>query len=297
MRAADLTRLVVLAAIWGASFLFMRVAVGSLGAMPTAAARLALAGAVVLGYLAVRRVRLDWRTHWRYYAIVGAINSAAPFALYAWSVKHLPASYLAVINAVSPLFGALVAWAWLGERLTARAALGIAAGIAGVGVLVGLGPVSATGIVVLASLAALGAAMCYAIGGGYIKRRAYSVDPSALAGGSQVAAAIMLLPLALASPPPGWPTPTAIGAAIGLGVLCTGIAYILYYRLVSDVGPARALTVTFLIPMFGMLWARIFLGEPITTTMAAGCALVLAGTWLILGVRPPRVADAAGRTE
>jgi drug/metabolite transporter (DMT)-like permease len=282
VRAKDVVRLVLLAAIWGGSFLFVRVAVVSLGPMATAEARVALAGATIAAYLLFVGKRLAWRAHWRYYAAVGTINSAAPFALYAWSAQHLPASYLAVINATSPLFGTLVAAAWLGDRLAAHTVIGLGAGLAGVILLVGLGPVVASPAVIAASIAALGAAICYALGSAYVKRRAYAVDAAALAGGSNIAAALVLLPLALASPPPGWPTAEAAWAAVGLGILCTGVAYLLYYRLVTDVGPARALTVTFLIPAFGMLWGAVFLGEPITATMLGGCALVLVGTGLIL---------------
>jgi drug/metabolite transporter (DMT)-like permease len=279
-------RLVLLAAIWGGSFLFMRIAVESLGAMATAEARLALAGATIAAYLAASGKQLRWRAHWRYYVAVGAINSAAPFVLYAWSAQHLPASYLAVINATSPLFGAVVAALWLREPLTTAAALGLAAGLGGVVLLVGLGPLAASPAVIAAATAAVGAAICYAVGSAYVKRRAYRVDASALAGGSNIGAALVVLPLAVASPPSGWPASGAIWAVLGLGVLCTGVAYLLYYRLVTDIGPAKALTVTFLIPLFGILWGALFLGEAVTPTMLGGCALVLVGTALIL--RPAR---------
>lgn len=283
MRAADLARLVVLAAIWGASFLFMRVAVGPLGAIATAEIRLALAGATIALYLALVGKRLDLGRHWRHYTIVGILNSAAPFVLYAWSAQHLPASYLAVINATAPLFGALVAALWLGDRITPRAALGLAAGIAGVATLVGFGPIVATPAAVAAAVAGLVASLFYAIASGYVKRRSYAVDSSALAGGSNVTAAAVLLPLALAAPPAAVPGSEALWAAVALGVLCTGLAYLLYFRLITDVGPARALTVTFLIPVFGMLWGALFLGEAITATMLGGAGLVLLGTGLILG--------------
>jgi drug/metabolite transporter (DMT)-like permease len=286
LRAADLVRLVALAAIWGASFLFMRVAVGPLGAVGTAEIRLALAGATIAVYLAFAGKRLDLGRHWRHYAIVGILNSAAPFVLYAWSAQHLPASYLAVINATAPLFGALVAALWLGDRITPRAALGLAAGVAGVTTLVGLGPIAATSTTVVAALASLVASLFYAIASGYVKHRSYAVDSSALAGGSNVTAAAVLLPLALATPPAALPAPQAVWAAVVLGVLCTGVAYLLYFRLITDVGPARALTVTFLIPVFGMLWGAIFLGETISATMLAGAALVLVGTGLILAPAP-----------
>jgi drug/metabolite transporter (DMT)-like permease len=301
VRVADLTRLVALAAIWGASFLFMRVAVGSLGAMAMAESRLVLAGATIAIYLAIAGKRLDLARHWRHYAIVGTLNSAAPFALYAWSAQHLPASYLAVINATAPLFGAFVASLWLGDRITPRTALGLTAGVAGVATLVGLGPIAATPAAIAAALAGLVASLFYAVASAYVKRRSYAVDSSALAGGSNIAAAVVLLALAVAAPPPGLPAPDAIRAAVALGVLCTGVAYLLYFRLIADVGPARALTVTFLIPVFGMLWGAVFLGETITATMLAGCALVLAGTGLTLswpaGSTPVSAQDGDARIE
>jgi uncharacterized membrane protein len=213
LRASDLARLVALAAIWGASFLFMRVAVGPLGAIATAETRLVLAGATIALYLAITGKRLEFGRHWRHYAIVGTLNSAAPFALFAWSAQHLPASYLAVINATAPLFGALVAALWLAERITPRAALGLAAGVAGVATLVGLGPIAATPVTVVAALAGLAAALCYAIASGYVKRESYAVDASALAGGSNVAAAAVLVPLAIVAPPAGLPPQKPRGRA------------------------------------------------------------------------------------
>lgn len=303
MRAADLARLVALAAIWGASFLFTRIAAGPLGAIATAETRLVLAGATIALYLAITGKRLDLGRHLRHYAIVGVLNSAAPFVLYAWSAQHLPASYLAVINATAPLFGALVAALWLGDRITPRAALGLAAGVAGVATLVGLGPIAATPTTVAAALAGLVASLCYAIASGYVKRRSYAVDSSALAGGSNVAAAAVLLPFVIAAPPPAVPPSDAVWAAVALGVVCTGLAYLLYFRLITDVGPARALTVTFLIPVFGMLWGALFLDEAITVTMLAGAALVLVGTGLILGgvpefrSKPPARLDSAASED
>lgn len=282
MRPADLARLVALAAIWGGSFIFIRIAVGDLGAIGIAQTRLVLAGATIALVLALSGKRLDLARHWRHFTVVGVLNSAAPFTLFAWSAYRLPASYLVVLNATAALFGALVAAAWLGDRITARAAFGLAAGLAGVAALVGLGPIDATPGTVAAALAGLAAALCYALASAYVKRRSYAVDPTVLAGGSNVMAAAALLPFALAAPPAALPTAGALWAVIALGVLCTGVPYLLYFRLIADVGPSRALTVTFLIPVFGTLWGALFLGEAITAPMLAGGTLVLVGTALIL---------------
>jgi drug/metabolite transporter (DMT)-like permease len=288
MRASDLARLVALAAIWGASFPFMRIAVPPLGAIATAEVRVLLGGVVLLAWLWFARIGLDWRTSWRLYLFIGVVNSAAPFALYAFGAIYLPASYLVVLNATSPLFGALLSAIWLGERLTARAALGLVCGITGV-MLLGLGPVQLSGAVVWAIAAGALAAACYAVASASLKRRAAPVNAAAVATGSQLAATLALAPLLAVVPPVAWPTTTEWLAVVALGIVCTAIAYLLYFRLVADVGPTRALTVTFLLPAFGMLWGALFLGESITLTMIAGCALVLVGTAFIL--RP----TAAGR--
>jgi drug/metabolite transporter (DMT)-like permease len=290
MRTSDIARLLALAAIWGASFIFIRIAVIPLGPIATADLRVALAAVALAAWLRFAGTRLEWRAHWRFYLAVGCVTSAAPFALWAFSALHLPASYLVVLNATSPLFGALVSAVWLRERITGRAALGLAAGIAGVALLVGLGPLRATPPVLWAIAAGALAALSYAVAATYMKRRSAGVDAAAVATGSQIGATLLLAPLLAALPPVAWPTPGEWAAVVLLGVLCTGIAYLLYFRLIADVGPTRALTVTFLIPVFGMLWGAVFLGEAITPVMAAGCALVLAGTALILR-QPPRAPD------
>lgn len=282
MRAADVARLAALAAIWGASFPFLRIAVPPLGAIATAEVRVLLGGAILLAWLRLARVDLGWRANWRLYLLVGVVNSAAPFALWAFSALHLPASYLVVLNATAPLFGALLSAVWLREPVTLRAGLGVASGIAGVTMLVGLGPVEPSTAIGWALAAAALAAACYAIASAYLRRRGAAVNAAAVATGSQLAAGLALAPLLVAMPPVAWPTVGESLAVAALGIVCTGVAYLLYFRLIADVGPTRALTVTFLLPAFGMLWGALFLGEPITLTMMGGCALVLVGTGFVL---------------
>jgi drug/metabolite transporter (DMT)-like permease len=282
VRPADAARLAALAAIWGASFIFIRVAVVPLGPVATAEIRVALAAVTLLAWLAFAGIRLGLREHWRLYLAVGTLNSAAPFALWSFSAVYLPASYLVVLNATSPLSGALVSAVWLRERITGRAALGLAAGVAGVAMLVGLGPVRPTPAVLWAIAAGAFAALLYAVAAAYMKRRSDHAHPAAVATGSQLGATLVLAPLVAPLAPVAWPTPAEWAAVVALGVVCTAVAYLLYFRLIADIGPTRALTVTFLIPLFGMLWGALFLGEAITPVMAAGCALVLAGTALIL---------------
>ena len=290
MRPADAARLAALAAIWGASFIFIRVAVVPLGPVATAGIRVALAAVTLAAWLAFAGIPLGWRSHWRLYLAVGTLNSAAPFALWAFSALHIPASYLVVLNATSPLFGAVVSALWLRERITSRAALGLAAGVAGVALLVGLGPVRPTPAVLWAIAAGALAALLYAVAAAYMRRRSAGADAAAIATGSQLGATIVLAPFVAPLAPVAWPTAAEWASVVALGVLCTGVAYLLYFRLIADVGPTRALTVTFLIPVFGMFWGALFLGEAITPVMAVGCGLVLAGTALILRA-PARTSD------
>lgn len=294
MRTADLIRLTALAAIWGGSFVFMRVAAPALGPFTTAGARVLLAGLLLVLWFRLARFDAQWRRHWLHYALVGVVNSAVPFTLYSYAALHIPASYSVILNATTPLFGAVFAAVWLNERLTPRRLAGLAVGTAGVA-LVARGKGGAAEFdasFALAVVACLGAAMCYALSGVYLKRRAAAVPPLAMAGASQLMAGAALLPLALAMPPGGWPSPPVIGSVVALAVLCSAVAYLLYFRLLADVGPARALTVTFLMPVFGMGWGALFLDERITPAMLAGCALVIGGTLLV--VRAP-VAPRAAR--
>ena len=283
MRPADVLRLVTLAALWGGSFLFLRITAPVLGPLFLSEARLAIATAALLAWAWVtgRQVRVAGR--WRSYLVIGAINSAAPFALFAYAAMYLPASYSAVLNATSPVFGAVFAALWLNERLTLRRVTGALAGVAGVALLVGFGPVVADANVVLAALAAIGGACCYALAAVYTRRKAAGIEPFALAAGSQVGAALVLSPGFAA-----WPGAESFGAGIiasvlALSVVCTALAYLIYFRLIADVGAARALTVTLLIPVFGVLWGVVFLGEVLSSSMLAGGALVIVATWLVVG--------------
>ena len=287
MRSADLLRLVTLAALWGGSFLFLRITAPVLGPLFLAELRLVVAAATLLAWAWMTGRQVHFAGQWRSYLVIGAVNSAVPFALFAYAAVHLPASYSAVLNATSPLFGALFAALWLNERLTPRRVAGALAGMAGVALLVGFGPVEANANVILAALAAIGGACCYALAVVYTRLKATGIEPFAVAVGSQVGAALVLSP-ALAP----WPgaelfTPGVVASVLALAVACTAFAYVLYFRLIADLGAARALTVTFLIPVFGVLWGVLFLGEPLSLLMLAGGALVIGATWLVVGESSP----------
>lgn len=289
LAGADVARLGVLAALWGASFLFMRVVSPALGPLFTAMSRVLIAGLVLVAYARWMGFDAGMRRHWRRYATIGLVGSALPFALFAYAALRLPASYMAILNAATPFFALLLSARFLAERLSSPQFVGLGLGLAGVALVSGAGPVTVDAGFVVAALACLGATFCYAATGIYVRQRASDLAPRAIAAWSQVCAGLALLPIALLAP---WPqaaafTPTIVANVLGLALFCSAWAYLLYYRLIADVGPTRAVTVTFLIPLFGMLWGALILGEAITWPMLAGCALVLAGTAFTLRRAPP----------
>lgn len=297
MRGRDVLELLVLAAIWGASFLFMRVAAPELGPVPLIALRVGLAALCLLPFAAVRG-GASLRGRYGAVAVIGIVNSALPFCLLAYALLSLPAGLASILNATSPLWGALVAHLWLGERLTAARVAGLALGLAGVVVLVSGGASLRGGGGGVAVAAALAATLSYGVAASYTKRRATGIDPTAIAAGSQLAAALLLAPPAFLLWPSSPVSARAWNAALALGVLCTAVAYVLYFRLIARLGPARAIAVTFLVPPFALLWGGVFLGERLTLRTVAGAGVVLAGTALATGlVKPPRRAARAATEE
>jgi len=285
MPLRSLAMLVALAALWGGSFVFMRVAVPAIGPIPLTFARVALAALVLLAVAAGQHRIPDFRTHWRGLAIVGIVNSAVPFVLFCFAEQYVTASTAAILNATSPFFGAIAAALWLGDPLTARKLAGMALGLAGVGLVVGWHPEPITANVALAIAACLGAALCYGLGGVYAKRRMQHVPSFALACGSQATAALALMPTLPFTTVPGPVSTLVVANVLALAIASTAIAYLLYFRLIAEVGPARALMVTFLIPLFGVLWGTLFLGEAVTPNMLEGGVLILAGLALALNLR------------
>jgi drug/metabolite transporter (DMT)-like permease len=287
MKPRDLLDLLLLAALWGGSFLFMRVAASEFGPLALIELRVGVAAVFLLVVLAARGRLGLLRAHAAPMAVVGVINSALPFSLLAYATLSVTAGFASILNATSPLWGAIVAWVWLRERLTPWRIAGLAIGFAGV-LLLAWGKVSfKPGGTGLAILAALIATLSYGIAASYTKRRLAGVDTLAVATGSQIGAALVLLPLALLAWPARPVSLTAWASVIVMGVACTGVAYILYFRLIAHVGPARAIAVTFLVPAFAILWGAAFLGEDVTMQTAAAGLVVLAGTALSTGLVKP----------
>ena len=282
MRTADLARLILLAAIWGGSFLFVRMAVGAIGPLWLTELRVGIAAIAMLAYARTAGFELDLKRNWRPYLALGILNTALPWALYAWSGKYIGASYMAILNAAAPWFAAICGAIWLGERLSWRKILGLALGMGGVALLVGFGPIAVTTEVVLAVLACISATACYALAGVYVKKRAGRLAPRALTVGSLIAASLVVMPF-LPAPPPAaafsWQVSVAV---LGISLLCSAAAYLIYFRLIANIGPTRTFTVTFLIPVFGTLWGALFLGEPVGLSTLAGGAVIVAATAMVL---------------
>jgi drug/metabolite transporter (DMT)-like permease len=277
---SDFFGVVAMAALWGGSFLFMRVAVPDFGPVPLIFVRVVVAGLCLLPFLLLRGEWSELRLRWRSLAGLALLNAAVPFPLFAYATAHLSAGFASILNATAPLFAAVVAALWLGDRLRPVAVLGLVVGFVGVVVLAGdvpdLGPDAE-----LAVLAALLASLCYGLSASYAKRRLAGVSSWVTTMGGFGLAAPLLAPLTVVTWPTEWPGLRAWAAVVLLAIACTSIPNIFYFRLLQRAGPTRAMTVAFLIPVFGMLWGALALGESVTPRMLAGCIVILAGTALV----------------
>lgn len=278
MGISDLGELLLLAVVWGGSFLLMRIAAPELGPIWLIEIRVLLAGLALLALL----IRLNLSGELRKYlvplSILGCINSAIPFVLFAYAALYLPAGFAAILNAVAPLFGMIIAWLWLQERFTLSRTVGFALGFAGVIVLVGLTNLPITPSFVLSVGAGLLASLMYAFAATYIQQKLSGVPPLVIATGSQLSAAVILLPFVPFTMPTALPSTQVVLVVVALALFSTALAYILYFRLIKSIGVTKALTVTYLIPLFAMIWGKIILQEAITQSMLLGCGLILLGT-------------------
>jgi drug/metabolite transporter (DMT)-like permease len=264
--------LTVLGAIWGASFLFQRMSASDFGALPLVQVRLTLGALVLLPFLWVARAQFPRRA-WPMLALIGMINSAVPFVLFAWAAQRAPAGAVAITNSLAVLFTALVAFAFFGERIGPKRVAALFGGFVGVVVLASAKTTG--GDIVGAVLAGTSAAALYGVGANLVRTRLAGLPPAAVAAATLGSAALILLPFSIAAWPDHALQAKSWGAAIALGVMCTGVAYALYYRLIKRVGAARAVTVTYLVPLFAVAWAWIILGEVPTWPMAIAGALIL----------------------
>ena len=281
MKFRDIVDLILLAALWGASFLFMRIATPEFGAVALIELRVAIAALFLIPLLVVRDNMAQLRKNWKPIFAVGVLNSAIPFCLLAYSTLYLSAGFAAIVNASSPLFAGLIAWMWLDERLNHSRIAGLLIGFAGVVVLVWDKISPQFGIAVAAAI--LGSAF-YGVAANFARKYLRQTSPPAVAAGSQIGAALVLFPLALWLWPEYPVSMRAWIAVILMGVFSTGIAYLLYFRLIARVGPVKAITVTFLVPVFAVIWGVLLIDESLTREMVVGSGIILTGTALATGL-------------
>jgi drug/metabolite transporter (DMT)-like permease len=284
VKLVDTILLFLLAAIWGASFIFMRLLVGDLGPFVTALLRTMIAGVVLVAGFTTMRVKMDWRRNIRHYLIVGAANSALPFVLFSYAALHIPAAVSSVANALTPVWGAVFAALILQEPLTRRKVTGLSLGVAGVALIAFRG--GAGGVTSLETvfpvLACVLASVSYGFSGSYIKRWASHIPSRAMTAASLLCAGLLLLPFALLNPPPAQEISASIWLlAVVFSLLCSAVAYLIFFRLIATAGVTQTLSVTLLIPVFAFLWGYLFLDEVIGPVVIAGAVLVLAGTTII----------------
>jgi drug/metabolite transporter (DMT)-like permease len=288
MTARQCAELLTLAALWGASFLFMRVAVPEFGPVMVTEIRVLLASLALAPLLWMSGHWRALRAHAGPLVVVGLVNSALPFALYSYALLWISTGLAAIFNATAPLWGALIAWAWLGERLNPSRVLGLVLGFAGVVWLAwdqaGLRSGAGWGQAAWAVVACLVSTFCYGFSVNFTKRHLGRAPPMAVAAGSQMVAGLALAIPAAATWPAATPSPGAWAAVTVLGLACTGLAYWLYFRLIASVGPSKALAVAYLIPLFALVWGWLFLGEGVTPVMVGAGSVILLGTALATGL-------------
>lgn len=280
MKLSQLLQLFALAALWGASFLFIKLAVPHFGPIPLTGARSAIAATTLMPLLLLSGKWAELRRYWLHIMVIGLISTAIPATMLSLSTQYTSAGFASILNALTPLFSALVAWLWLKESLTAPVVAGITLGFIGVMVMVFDREMITSSFVLLPILAGVTGTFLYGLTGNYSRRFTQNVSPIVITAGCQLFSALFMVPLAAALwpdvnvPLQGW-----IYAVI-LGVFCTGVAFILYFKLLESVGVVRTVIVTYLVPVFAMLWGTLFVDETITLRMLAGAALILGGVGL-----------------
>lgn len=295
MRPVDIVRMLCLAGVWGASFLFMRIIAPVLGAIPTAFFRVLIAVIGLMVILALLRVKWNFEGKLKAVLILGVINSGLPATLYAVAAQVLPAGYSAIFNATTPLMGVLIGGLFFSEKLSATKLAGVFLGLFGVAVLTRAGPMAFDKDLLIGALACLLATTSYGFAGFLARRwldQQGGLDPRLSALGSMFGATLFLLPLfaisLLNQPPADWGGARVWLSMLGLGLVCTAFAYILFFRLLTSIGPVKSMTVTFMIPPFGVLWGALFLGEPLSMAHVYGGLLIAMAVWLVL--KPATVA-------
>jgi drug/metabolite transporter (DMT)-like permease len=288
MPVASVIDFILLAAVWGASFLFMRIAVVEFGALPTAFVRVSIAALVLWPLLALRGHGALLRQHWKAIFTIGLLNSGIPFALYTFALLSITTGLSAILNATVPLFGAVIAWLWFKDRPAGSRIVGLVVGFLGVAMLAwdkaSFKPDASGAATGWAVLACLAATLCYGIAANATKRHLSGLPSLVTAAGSQMGASLGLAVPALLLWPAKMPGLNAWLAVAAVGIVCTALAYVLYFRLIEQVGPAKSLAVTFVVPVFAVVYGVLFLAEPVTSWMLICGGVIVLGTALSTGL-------------
>jgi drug/metabolite transporter (DMT)-like permease len=284
MSLADVIKLVFLSAIWGASFIFLRIAVPELGPVLTTTLRIAFAGGALMMYAWITGVKMHWRENLKPFALVALCAGIIPFASFSYAALYLPAAHMAVLNSTAPIFGAVLSVVWLAERLTLPKLTGLLLGITGVAILVGASTLTMNSATLLASGSCLLGACSYALASIVVKKTGHpgGIQPIAMATASLMLGGMMMLPTVPFTLPAAMPSMLALGSVAALALLSSALAQALFIPLISKVGPTRAMSVSFLIPLFSMLWGVIFLNEAIGLSTLIGAVVVLLAMALVL---------------
>jgi len=283
VRAYDAGRWLLLATLWSLQYIFMRMSVPTFGSALVAEGRAIFSALFLVPWmLFVLRQDIGLRPHWRDYLWVALVNNVFPFLCFAYAATGIPASYLAVVNGMVPLWSAVIAAPVLKEPLGARRIAGFVLGVAGVALIVNLGPIELDAHVISAALAAMAGAFFWGWAGVVIRQRTGRVPAMGLATGSIILCALILSPAWAQLPPPSTWTPTAVAGLIAVGLLCSGLAYLPFFTLVRDIGPTRTLTVGLAVPVLGIFWGWLLLGETVTLPMLLGAGLVLLALGLVM---------------
>ena len=287
MNLKDFAELILLSVIWGSSFLLMKWAAPEIGIFALVEVRAIGATLLLMPLVYAKRQQSDLFTYWPQLLVLGLLNTAIPFCLFNYGIISIEAGLAAILNATAPMFGVLVAYLYLKESIGWWGLVGVLLGFFGV-VLISyeqtLSSDAATKTALLPIIAILIATLCYGIAASYLKAKLSHVKPFAAAAGSQFMTAVVLLPVALMNLPEVFPSTRAISSALILAFVCTGLAYVLYFDLIAKVGASRAITVGYLIPLFGILWGYLVIGETLSGLVLVGGGFILMGVMLATNI-------------
>jgi drug/metabolite transporter (DMT)-like permease len=267
--------------IWGGSFVFMRVLAPVLGPILTSNLRILLAGIILIIYFKIISLDVEWKKNFKHYLILGLLHCSIPFSLFSFAALHLPASNMSILNACTPFFAAIFSALWLNEPLKTNRVIGLILGFTGVVIISKAAVIEQDSMFIIATLACILATVCYGLSVTYIKTHAHGVNPVAIAGAGSLLGGLAMLPANYFNGEVGAITLEIVVMVFVFALFCSAIAFILFYKLIKDIGPTKATTVTFLIPVFGMLWGNLILDEQITSGVFLGCAVILLGIYLI----------------